>query len=122
MIFNKIIFHKVMNYSLLFFSLANGVAFAHGSMEVPRSRVYQCYHEGPENPQSDACKAVVKENGTQALYDWNEVNQSHANGNHKSYSNYSNAFYETNDHHKHHNHSFHSQKNISSNELRNNYK
>jgi len=52
-------------------------------MEVPISRVYQCYLEGPEAPKSGACKAVVKVGGTQPLYDWTEVNQFEANGHHK---------------------------------------
>jgi len=59
-------------------------AAAHGSMEYPISRVYHCYKENPENPQSAACKAVVAAGGTQPLYDWNEVNQFDANGKHKA--------------------------------------
>ena len=59
-------------------------AFAHGSMEYPISRVYQCFQEGPEAPKSAACKAVVAAGGTQPLYDWMEVNQSNANGKHKA--------------------------------------
>lgn len=47
---------------------------AHGTIVTPISRVYSCYLEGPENPKSDACKAMVAAGGTQALYDWNEVN------------------------------------------------
>lgn len=50
-------------------------AHAHGSMETPPSRVYGCFLEGPENPKSAACKAAVAAGGTQALYDWNGVNQ-----------------------------------------------
>jgi chitin-binding protein len=61
----------------------SGVA-AHGSMEYPVSRVYQCFQEGPEALKSAACKAVVKAGGTQPLYDWMEVNQSNANGKHKA--------------------------------------
>ena len=56
---------------------------AHGSMEKPISRIYQCFKEGPEAPKSDACKALVEVGGTQPLYDWMEVNQSAANGKHK---------------------------------------
>ncbi len=48
---------------------------AHGSMEIPLSRVYNCYLEGPENPRSAACRAAVRAGGTQALYDWNGVNR-----------------------------------------------
>ncbi|NLU76440.1 lytic polysaccharide monooxygenase [Streptomyces sp. HNM0575] len=58
-------------------------AAAHGSMTDPVSRVSGCFAEGPENPQSAACKAAVKAGGTQALYDWNEVNIPDAAGKHK---------------------------------------
>lgn len=65
-------------------SLAGAVpAAAHGSMTDPVSRVSACFAEGPENPQSAACKAAVKAGGTQALYDWNEVNIPDAAGKHK---------------------------------------
>jgi chitinase len=47
---------------------------AHGSMEKPISRVYQCFLEGPEAPQSAACQAAVQIGGTQQFYDWNGVN------------------------------------------------
>lgn len=60
-----------------------GAAHAHGSLEQPLSRVYNCYFENPEQPKSDACKAVVAAGGTQPLYDWMEVNQPAANGQHK---------------------------------------
>ncbi len=55
---------------------------AHGSMEIPISRVYNCYREGPENPRSAACRAAVRAGGTQALYDWNGVNRL-PNGRHR---------------------------------------
>ncbi|OEV08646.1 lytic polysaccharide monooxygenase auxiliary activity family 9 protein [Streptomyces nanshensis] len=58
-------------------------AAAHGSMTDPVSRVSGCFAEGPESPQSAACKAAVKAGGTQALYDWNEVNIPDAAGKHK---------------------------------------
>ena len=58
-------------------------AAAHGSMTNPVSRVSACFAEGPENPRSAACKAAVKTGGTQALYDWNEVNIPDAAGGHK---------------------------------------
>ncbi|HAU1385310.1 TPA: chitin-binding protein [Legionella pneumophila] len=57
--------------------------FAHGSMEVPISRTYQCYKEGPESPKSAACKAAVQVGGTQPLYNWHEVNQAAANDRHR---------------------------------------
>ncbi|SCK52766.1 lytic polysaccharide monooxygenase [Streptomyces sp. WMMB 322] len=58
-------------------------AAAHGSMTDPVSRVSACFAEGPENPRSAACKAMVKTGGTQPLYDWNEVNIPDAAGRHK---------------------------------------
>ncbi|MFD5639385.1 lytic polysaccharide monooxygenase [Streptomyces sp. NPDC127077] len=64
-------------------ALAAVPASAHGSMGDPVSRVSQCYAEGPENPRSDACKAVVAAGGTQALYDWNGIRIGDANGRHQ---------------------------------------
>ncbi|MEV4974244.1 lytic polysaccharide monooxygenase [Streptomyces scopuliridis] len=63
--------------------LAAGPAAAHGSMTDPVSRVAACFAEGPESPRSAACKAAVAAGGTQALYDWNEVNIANAAGNHR---------------------------------------
>lgn len=57
-------------------------AMAHGSMETPVSRIYNCFLEGPENPKSDACIAAVQAGGKQALYDWNGVNQGNADDMH----------------------------------------
>ncbi|WP_432074017.1 lytic polysaccharide monooxygenase auxiliary activity family 9 protein [Streptomyces wuyuanensis] len=65
-------------------ALAASPAVAHGSMTDPVSRVSACYAEGPESPDSTACKAAVAASGTQAFYDWNEVNIANAAGNHKS--------------------------------------
>ncbi len=58
--------------------------FAHGSMETPISRVYNCRQENPESPKSAACQAAVKAGGAQALYDWNSVRQGAANSQHRS--------------------------------------
>ncbi|WP_207945303.1 lytic polysaccharide monooxygenase auxiliary activity family 9 protein, partial [Actinomadura rubrisoli] len=58
-------------------------ASAHGTMSDPPSRVYVCKNEGPEKPQSDACKAAVAVAGTQAFYDWNEVSLLDAGGRHR---------------------------------------
>ncbi|MGW2560266.1 lytic polysaccharide monooxygenase auxiliary activity family 9 protein [Streptomyces sp. NPDC001514] len=63
--------------------LAASPAAAHGSMTDPVSRVSACYAEGPENPQSAACKAAVAASGPQAFYDWNEVNIANAADNHR---------------------------------------
>ncbi|MCP3822548.1 lytic polysaccharide monooxygenase [Streptomyces sp. A3M-1-3] len=65
-------------------ALAAGPAAAHGAMTDPVSRVSACFAEGPEGPESAACKAAVAASGTQAFYDWNEVNIANAAGNHKS--------------------------------------
>jgi chitin-binding protein len=66
------------------FSLGN-VADAHGSLESPPSRIYHCrFAENPERPTSAACQAAVAVSGVQAVYDWNEVNQPNANGNHRA--------------------------------------
>ena len=61
-------------FLLLVFIHTSESAAAHGSMEDPVSRVYQCYQEGPENPQSAACQAAVAAGGTQQFYDWTGVN------------------------------------------------
>jgi predicted carbohydrate-binding protein with CBM5 and CBM33 domain len=57
---------------------------AHGSMQTPISRIYNCFLEGPESPDSAACRAAVAVGGTQALYDWNGVRQGNANGQHQA--------------------------------------
>ncbi|QRK12072.1 lytic polysaccharide monooxygenase [Archangium violaceum] len=63
--------------------LSGGQSLAHGSMEIPISRVYNCYKEGPETPKSAACKAAIAYGGTQAFYDWNGVRQGNANDRHR---------------------------------------
>ncbi|MBA8925095.1 chitin-binding protein [Kutzneria viridogrisea] len=55
-------------------------AYAHGSMGTPKSRIYTCFLEGPENPRSAACKAAVAAGDSWPLYDWDEVNISDADG------------------------------------------
>ena len=62
--------------------MASPVAFAHGTVTYPPSRIWVCYQENPENPVSPPCIAAVASHGTQPLYDWNEINQADANGNH----------------------------------------
>ncbi|WP_199546971.1 lytic polysaccharide monooxygenase [Streptomyces sp. N35] len=61
-------------------ALAISPAAAHGSMTDPVSRVAACYAEGPEAPDSAACKAAVAASGVQAFYDWNGVNIANAAG------------------------------------------
>lgn len=58
-------------------------AESHGSASDPASRTYRCFLEGPETPDSAACQAAVQVGGTQAVYDWNEVNIANANGQHR---------------------------------------
>jgi chitin-binding protein len=59
-------------------------ASAHGSMQNPASRVYECFLEGPEHPQTAPCQAAVAIGGTQPLYDWNEIHLLDANGRSRS--------------------------------------
>ncbi len=54
----------------------------HGTVTSPPSRVYICFLENPESPDSPACTESVNISGTQHLYDWNAVRQGDANGNH----------------------------------------
>jgi chitin-binding protein len=61
-------------------ALTPGTASAHGALSTPVSRISACYAEGPEHPQSQVCKDLVADSGTQPLYDWNEVNILDANG------------------------------------------
>ena len=68
---------------LLFLVLPATPAGAHGTLSDPPSRVYVCFQEGPESPDSAACKAAVAAGGTQALYDWNEVSLLNAGGRHR---------------------------------------
>ncbi|MFF2851836.1 lytic polysaccharide monooxygenase [Streptomyces sp. NPDC058001] len=64
-------------------ALTASPAAAHGSMTDPVSRISACFAEGPESPDSAACKALVAAGGTQPLYDWNEVNIAGAAGQHR---------------------------------------
>jgi len=65
--------------------LTTGVAQGHGSAQGPFSRTYNCrWNENPESPTSAACRAAVAAGGTQAMYDWHEVNIANAAGNHRS--------------------------------------
>lgn len=75
----------VVCYFLLTLLLIPFQGTSHGTMTYPPSRVYSCFLEGPENPISSACIDAVASHGTQPLYDWNEINQANANGNHTAY-------------------------------------
>src|ERR1044071_3615255 len=57
---------------------------AHGSMQTPISRVYSCYLENPETPDTVVCRDAIAMGGTQALYDWNEIHLLNAAGNHRA--------------------------------------
>lgn len=59
--------------------------YAHGTVTSPPSRVWNCYQENPESPNSPACIAAVASHGSQPLYDFNEINQGNANGQHMLY-------------------------------------
>lgn len=58
--------------------------FSHGTVTSPPSRVWICFQENPESPDSPACIDAVAMYGTQALYDWNEVARMDANGMHQA--------------------------------------
>jgi predicted carbohydrate-binding protein with CBM5 and CBM33 domain len=70
---------------LAIFLLPGNPVSAHGTLSDPPSRVYVCKNEGPENPQSAACKAAVAIGGTQAFYDWNEVSLLEVGGRHRQF-------------------------------------
>ncbi|UZO80160.1 lytic polysaccharide monooxygenase [Aquimarina sp. ERC-38] len=57
--------------------------FTHGTVTSPPSRVWVCFQENPESPDSPACDAAVKGWGTQAFYDWTEVARMDAGGEHR---------------------------------------
>ncbi|MFD6418261.1 lytic polysaccharide monooxygenase [Streptomyces sp. NPDC060194] len=65
-------------------ALTAAPAAAHGTLGDPVSRVAACYAEGPESPDSAACKAAVAAGGTQALYDWNGIRIGDAAGRHQA--------------------------------------
>ena len=66
------------------FLFATLSVFPHGTVTSPPSRVWNCFQEDPESPDSAACVAAVASHGTQPLYDWSEINQANANGNHRA--------------------------------------
>ena len=74
---------SVIFSSILFVGMAQPL-MAHGTITSPKSRIFTCYSENPENPVSNACKAMVASSGAQGLYDWMGVRQGAANDNHQS--------------------------------------
>ncbi|GAA3510746.1 hypothetical protein GCM10022393_25420 [Aquimarina addita] len=59
-------------------------AFTHGTVTYPPSRVWVCFQENPESPDSPACEAAIIGWGTQAFYDWSEVARMDAGGMHQA--------------------------------------
>lgn len=60
-------------------SLAEEEVQAHGSVQVPASRVYSCRFEQPDQPMCAGAWAA----NSQALYDWMEVNIGDVDGRHQ---------------------------------------
>ena len=58
------------------------LASAHGTIETPASRVWNCYQEGG-NPTSAACQAAASVSGSY-IYDWNGIRQGNADGDHQT--------------------------------------
>lgn len=54
-------------------------ADAHGSTQVPASRLYSCRFEAPDNPLCEQASAA----NPQSVYDWMEVNIADADGRHE---------------------------------------
>ena len=65
-------------------SAFSGLSHAHGTLDFPVSRIYQCYLEGPESPTSDACKAAKALAGPSPMYNWSSISQN-AGGNDKAF-------------------------------------
>lgn len=78
--------HKVLVFLVVCVVIVISIqlVLAHGSMGDPISRVYDCYLQDPESPDTVACSDVIESSGTQPLYDWNEINISNAGGNHQA--------------------------------------
>ncbi|CAG0935331.1 Chitin-binding protein CbpD [Thermoflexales bacterium] len=75
-----LIFSLIVLVSVLLVNLVQ----AHGAMQTPLSRVYSCYLENPETPDTLPCRDAIASSGTQPLYDWNEVHLLNAGGNHRA--------------------------------------
>ncbi|WP_238528000.1 lytic polysaccharide monooxygenase [Aquimarina agarivorans] len=65
------------------FLMVSQLVFAHGTVTSPPSRVWICFQENPESPDSPACEAAIMGYGTQAFYDWSEVARMDAGGMHR---------------------------------------
>lgn len=66
---------KKLISTVLLSVVATSLAFGHGSMLQPISRVYTIFLENPESPKLPSSQAAVAAAGTQAFYDWHEVNR-----------------------------------------------
>ncbi|WP_299217342.1 lytic polysaccharide monooxygenase [uncultured Aquimarina sp.] len=73
---------RVLLFSGLLLTSTQSIS-PHGTVTSPPSRVWICFQENPESPDSPACIDMVASHGTQALYDWNEVARMDANGMHR---------------------------------------
>ena len=49
--------------------------FGHGSVSDPVSRIYRIFLENPESPDRSVSADAIATTGTQAFYDWSEVNR-----------------------------------------------
>lgn len=58
-------------------------AQAHGAMTFPSTRTHVCYKEGPQDPDSAACRDAIAQGGTQPLYDWFGLLIGNAAGRHR---------------------------------------
>ncbi|MBL8179785.1 MAG: lytic polysaccharide monooxygenase [Bryobacterales bacterium] len=68
-----------LSFALSFLGFATAL-HAHGALEFPVSRVYNCYLTQNASP---ACADAVALGGAQAVYDWNGVNIGDASGQHQ---------------------------------------
>lgn len=57
------------------FGTAVQQVYAHGSMEKPASRSFNCNEEGPQNLDSAACRDALLISGEHQFYNWHEINQ-----------------------------------------------
>jgi predicted carbohydrate-binding protein with CBM5 and CBM33 domain len=74
----------VLSLLAVLFGLLSHPVLGHGATQTPMSRVYSCFLENPETPDTAACHDAVVAGGTQPLYDWNEVHILNAAGNHQA--------------------------------------
>ncbi len=70
---------RIVTATLAGLAAIPAVAFGHGSMSDPPSRVYQCFFTAKDDPR---CVEAWTAN-PQALYDWTEVNIGNAAGRHR---------------------------------------